>query len=220
MQGAPTARCLILVTPDAQRTLNTYLGACMELGPADIDIGRVRAARVTYIEGYMWEQPDAKAACRLAMDTARTGGREVSLTLSDSFCVDRHREEFLALVRERVDILFANESELVSLYQTRSFDEALQRVRRDCKVAALTRSEKGSVVVSGDELHIVDAAKVTRVIDTTGAGDMYAAGFLYGYTRGRPLAECGRLGGICAAEVIGHVGARPEVPLKTLIGAA
>jgi sugar/nucleoside kinase (ribokinase family) len=218
--GAATARCLILVTPDAQRTMNTFLGACTQLGPADIDRERVRSARVTYIEGYMWDQPAAKEACRVAMDTARRGGREVALTLSDSFCVDRYRTEFLGLVRDSVDILFANEAEIKSLYETQSFDEALQRVRRDCKIAALTRSEKGSVVIEGDAVHIVDAAKVTRVVDTTGAGDMYAAGFLFGYTAGKKLGECGRIGGIAAAEVISHVGARPETPLKSLLAAA
>lgn len=217
--GPGTARCLIFVTPDAQRTMNTYLGACTRLGPADIDVGRVRAARVTYIEGYLWDQPEAKEACRKAMDAARTGGREVALTLSDSFCVGRYREEFLALVRDRVDILFANESEIVSLYQTATFDAALQAVRRDCKIAALTRSEKGSVVVRGGEVHVSDAAKVARVVDTTGAGDLYAAGFLHGYARGLGLYECARIGGLAAAEAIQHFGARPETPLNSLVAA-
>ncbi|QQS14395.1 MAG: adenosine kinase [Rhodospirillales bacterium] len=215
--GPPTARCLIFVTPDAQRTMNTYLGACVTLGPADVDAKLVASAAVTYIEGYLWDAPDAKAAVRKAMDAARAAGRKVSLTLSDSFCVDRWRDEFRALLREKVDVLFANESEILSLYQAKTFDEALQGVRHDGKTAALTRSAKGSVVVSGDEVHVVDAAKVSKVVDTTGAGDLYAAGFLYGFTRGLKLAECARIGGAAAGEVISHFGARPETPLKTLL---
>ena len=218
--GAPTARCLIFVTPDAQRTMNTYLGASVELGPEDVDEALIAAAQVTYLEGYLWDRPHAKDAFRKAARIAHEAGRKVALTLSDPFCVERHRAEFQELVRGPVDILFANEAEIKSLYETQSFDEALQRVRRDCKIAALTRSEKGSVVVEGDQVHIVDAAKVTRVVDTTGAGDMYAAGFLFGYTAGKPLGECGRIGGIAAAEVISHVGARPETPLKSLLAAA
>jgi sugar/nucleoside kinase (ribokinase family) len=216
-EGPATARCLIFVTPDAQRTMNTYLGACVELSPADIDEALVKQAKVTYIEGYLWDQPAAKDACRKAMDCARGAGREVSFTLSDSFCVGRWRSEFLDLMRSRVDILFANESELLALYEVDSFDAALQKVRRDVKIAALTRSEKGSVVVRGDETHVVDAAKVAKVVDTTGAGDLYAAGFLYGYTHGKSLYDCGRIGGACAAEVISHVGARPLVPLAGLV---
>ncbi|TWS96596.1 adenosine kinase [Reyranella sp. CPCC 100927] len=215
--GPPTARSLIFVTPDAQRTMNTYLGACVTLSPADVDPALVASAAVTYVEGYLWDAPDAKAAVVKAMDAAHAAGRQVSLTLSDSFCVDRWRDEFLDLVRNKVDILFANEGELLSLYQAKSFDDALQAARRDGQVLALTRSAKGSVVVRGEEVHVVDAAPVKKVVDTTGAGDLYAAGFLYGFTRGLPLAECARIGGIAAAEIISHVGARPEKPLKTLI---
>jgi sugar/nucleoside kinase (ribokinase family) len=215
--GPPTARCLIFVTPDAQRTMNTYLGACMTLSPADIDPALVAAAEVTYIEGYLWDQPDAKAAVLKAMDAAHAAGRRVSMTLSDAFCVDRWRPEFLELVRDRIDILFANETELLSLYEAKTFDAALQAARRDGKIAALTRSAKGSVVVRGEEVHVVDAARVGQVVDTTGAGDLYAAGFLYGFTRGLPLGECARIGGLAAGEVISHFGARPEKPLKTLI---
>ncbi len=215
--GPPTARSLIFVTPDAQRTMNTYLGACVTLSPADVDPALVASAAVTYVEGYLWDAPDAKAAVVKAMDAAHAAGRQVSLTLSDSFCVDRWRDEFLDLVRNKVDILFANEGELLSLYQAKSFDDALQAARRDGQVLALTRSAKGSVVVRGGEVHVVDAAPVKKVVDTTGAGDLYAAGFLYGFTRGLPLAECARIGGIAAAEIISHVGARPEKPLKTLI---
>jgi sugar/nucleoside kinase (ribokinase family) len=215
--GPPTARCLIFVTPDAQRTMNTYLGACVTLGPADIDATLVGSAKVTYIEGYLWDAPDAKAAVLKAMEAAHAAGRQVSMTLSDAFCVDRWRAEFLDLVRTKVDILFANESELLSLYEVATFDEALQAARHDGKIAALTRSAKGSVVVRGEEVHVVDAARVERVVDSTGAGDLYASGFLYGITRDLPLAECARIGGLAAGEVISHFGARPEKPLKTLL---
>jgi sugar/nucleoside kinase (ribokinase family) len=215
--GPPTARCLIFVTGDAQRTMNTYLGACVTLTPADIDTALVASAKVTYIEGYLWDAPDAKAAVLKAMDAAHAAGRQVALTLSDAFCVDRYRAEFLELVRDRVDILFANEGELLSLYEAATFDAALQAARASGKVAALTRSARGSVVVRGEDVHVVDAAPVAQVVDTTGAGDLYAAGFLYGYTRGLPLAECARIGGVAAAEIISHFGARPEKPLKTLI---
>jgi sugar/nucleoside kinase (ribokinase family) len=152
-----------------------------------------------------------------AMDAAHAAGRKVSMTLSDAFCVDRWRAEFLDLLRTRIDILFANEAELLSLYEATTFDEALQAARREGKVAALTRSAKGSVVVNGEEVHVVDAAPVSKVVDTTGAGDLYAAGFLYGYTRGLPLGECARIGGVAAAEIISHFGARPETPLKMLL---
>lgn len=216
-EGPPTARCLIFVTPDAQRTMNTYLGACITLGPEDIDEALVASAKVTYVEGYLWDPPRAKEAVRKAFAAAHAAGRQVSITLSDSFCVDRWRDEFNALIRDEVDILFANESEILALYQVKTFDEALQRARATGKIVALTRSAKGSVIVKGDEIHVVDAARVAKVVDTTGAGDLYAAGFLYGYTRGKPLAECARIGGVAAGEVISHVGARPLVPLKTLI---
>ena len=215
--GPSTARCLILVTPDAQRTMNTYLGACTGLGPADIDTKLVASARVTYVEGYLWDPPEAKKAVLKAFDAARAAGREVSITLSDSFCVGRYRDEFRDLVRNRVDIVFANEAEITSLYEVKTFEEAMEAVRKEARIAVLTRSEKGSVVVKGGETHAVAAAPVAKVVDTTGAGDLYAAGFLYGYTQGKPLAECARLGGIAAAEVIAHVGARPEQPLRGLV---
>jgi sugar/nucleoside kinase (ribokinase family) len=214
--GPSTARCLILVTPDAQRTMNTFLGACVTLGPEDVDPALVQGARVTYLEGYLWDPPAAKEAFRKAMTLAHDAGGEVALTLSDAFCVDRYRDEFRALVQSDVDLLFANESEIKSLYKVDSFDEALQIVRRRCKLAALTRSEKGSVIVAGDEIHVIDPERATRAIDTTGAGDQYAAGFLHAYTRGCDLPTCGRLGGIAAAEVISHYGARPESSLKDL----
>lgn len=216
-EGPATARCLIVVTPDAQRTMNTYLGACTRLGPSDIDVAQVAAAQVTYVEGYLWDPPDAKKAVLKAFDAAHAAGRKVSITLSDSFCVDRYREEFRALIRDKVDILFANESEIKSLYQVDSFEAALAAARAENKICALTRSEKGSVVIKGGETHAVPAAPVARVVDTTGAGDLYAAGFLFGFTHNKPLVECARLGGIAAAEVISHVGARPEKALKGLI---
>ena len=215
--ATPTARCLIFVTPDAQRTLNTYLGACIEFGPEDVDATLVAHSKVTYLEGYLWDPPAAKAALVKAAKVAREAGRKVALSLSDAFCVERHRAEFRELLREHVDILFANEAEICSLWQVDSFDRALQATRGQCDVAALTRSARGSVILSGQEVHIVDAARVSQVVDTTGAGDLYAAGFLYGYTGGREPYDCGRIGAIAAAEVIGHYGARPETPLSELL---
>lgn len=217
--GVATARCLINVTPDAERTMSTFLGACVELGPNDVDEDVVRGSKVTYLEGYLWDREEAKAAFVRAAELAHEAGREVSLSLSDPFCVDRHRDSFLELVENHVDILFANEDEILSLYQVESFDDALQRVRGHCRVAALTRSAKGSVVISGDDVHIVDAEPGVKVVDTTGAGDAYAAGFLFGYTNGHAndLAHCARLGGIAAAEIISHFGARPETPLNELV---
>jgi sugar/nucleoside kinase (ribokinase family) len=214
--GATTARCMIFVTSDAQRTMQTYLGACIDLGPEDIDPAVIAASRVTYLEGYLWDPPRAKEAFVKAANLAHEAGRMVSLSLSDPFCVDRHRAEFLVLLNDHIDILFANETEIMSLYQAPTFDAALQRVRGHCRIGAFTRSEKGSVVISGDELHVLDAEPVDHVVDTTGAGDAYAAGFLYGLTNGHGLGLCGRLGGIAAAEVISHYGARPEIPFKDL----
>jgi sugar/nucleoside kinase (ribokinase family) len=215
--GPATARCLILVTPDAQRTMNTYLGACTGLGPNDIDTKLVGSAHVTYVEGYLWDAPEAKKAVLKAFDAAHAAGRQVSITLSDSFCVNRYREEFRDLVRNKVDILFGNEAEIKALYEVETFEEALEATRKEAKIAALTRSEKGSVVIKGSETYAVPAAAVGKIVDTTGAGDLYASGFLFGLTQGKPLAECARLGGIAAAEVISHVGARPEQALRGLI---
>ncbi len=216
-KGSPTGRCLIAVTPDAQRTMSTFLGAGVDLGPEDVDEVLVAGAQVTFLEGYLWDPPRAKEAFLKAARVAHEAGRKVSLTLSDSFCVDRYREEFRDLVEHHVDILFANEGEIISLYEVADFDAALQRVRGHCEVAALTRSAKGSVIVARDEIHVIDAASVARVIDTTGAGDLYAAGFLFGYTSGMALPECGRIASIAAAEIISHFGPRPEVALRTLI---
>jgi sugar/nucleoside kinase (ribokinase family) len=212
-----TGRCLIMVTPDAQRTMQTYLGAGSDLGPEDVDAQLIASARVTYLEGYLWDPPRAKEAFLKAARTAHDAGRRVSLTLSDPFCVERHREEFLDLVSAHVDVLFANEAEIMSLYQADSFDDALQHVRGHCEIAALTRSERGAVIVAGAEVHVVDAEPVEHVVDTTGAGDAYAAGFLHGLTRGMDVPACGRIAGIAAAEVISHFGARPEVSLADLV---
>ena len=215
--GPATARCLILVTPDAQRTMNTYLGGCTGPGPGDIAPKVVSAAQVPYVEGYLWDAPEAKKGVLKAFDTAHAAGRQVSITLSDSFCVHRYREEFRDLVRNKVDILFGNEAEIKSLYEVETFEEAMEATRKEARIAALTRSEKGSIVIKGSETYAVPAAPAAKVVDTTGAGDLYASGFLFGLTHGKPLAECARLGGIAAAEVISHVGARPEQALRTLI---
>ena len=217
--GLPTARCLIFVTPDAQRTMQTYLGATTQLGPEDVNMDYITSSKVVYLEGYLWDQPRAKKAMREAAIRAHDAGVKVSLTLSDAFCVARFRDEFLDLAEKHVDILFANESEILSLYQVERFDDALQHVRHHCEIAALTRSEKGSVILSGDEVHVIDAEKGVKVVDTTGAGDAYAGGFLYGYTQGYDLATCGRLGGLMAAEVISHMGPRPEADIKKLASA-
>ncbi|KIL98151.1 Fructokinase [Paramagnetospirillum magnetotacticum MS-1] len=217
--GPSTARCFVLVTPDAQRTMLTYLGACVELGPDDVDIGLITGAEITYLEGYLYDPPEAKRAFLKAATVAHGAGRLVSLSLSDPFCVDRHRDAFLDLVAGHVDILFANESELCSLYKTESFDEAVRAVRGHCRVAAVTRGDKGSVVVTEDETQVVAADEIEQLVDTTGAGDLYAAGFLFGFTQGRDLATCAMLGGIAAGEVISHYGARPERSLKDLVRA-
>jgi sugar/nucleoside kinase (ribokinase family) len=215
--GPATARCLVLVTDDAQRSMNTFLGACTKLGPDDVDRDQVKAAKVTYLEGYLWDPDEAKEAFRKAMTIAHDAGNEVSLTLSDPFCVDRHRDEFRQLVEDQVDILFANEEEIKSLYQVDTFDDALQLVRGHCRVAALTRSEKGAVIVSGDEVHVIDAAPVDKLLDTTGAGDLFAAGMLHGLTHGYELADAGRLGAACAGVIIQQYGARYEGDLKAVL---
>jgi sugar/nucleoside kinase (ribokinase family) len=214
VDGLTTGRCLIVVTPDAERTLNTFLGAAAQLEPGDVHPDLVAAAQVIYLEGYLFDQPSAKEAFRYAARLAHEAGRRVALTLSDGFCVDRHRDDFLALVDRDVDILFANETEICSLYQVDDFDTALQMVNHHCEVTALTRSAKGSLIVSGEELHVIDPHAVPgKVVDTTGAGDQYAAGFLFGFTRGFDLGTCGRLGALAASEVISHLGARPESSL-------
>ncbi|MBA8909380.1 adenosine kinase [Aminobacter ciceronei] len=211
----PTARSMILVTPDGERSMNTYLGACVELGPDDVEADKASGAKVTYFEGYLWDPPLAKEAIRMTAAHAHAAGREVSMTLSDSFCVDRYRAEFLELMRSgTVDIVFANSHEIKSLYETSSFDEALSLIRKDCKIAAVTRSEKGSVIVRGDETVVIQATEIRELVDTTGAGDLYAAGFLYGYTQGRSLKDCGDLGSLAAGLVIQQIGPRPRQNLK------
>lgn len=215
--GDATGRCLILVTPDAERTMQTCLGASAQFGPEDVDETIVRDSEFAYLEGYLFDPAPAKAAFYKAAETAHAAGRKVALSLSDAFCVDRHREEIRSLVDGHIDILFANEEEIVSLYEARDFAGALDAVRGRCEIAALTRSAKGSVIVSGGDAVDVAAEPVAKAVDTTGAGDLYAAGFLHGLSRGRSPAECGQIGGFCAAEVIGHFGARPAVPLKDLV---
>jgi len=217
--GLPTARSLIIVTPDAQRTMQTFLGATTQLGPEDVNMSYITASKVLYLEGYLWDQPRAKEAMRNAAVAAQKAGVKVAFTLSDSFCVARYRAEFLELVDKHVDILFANEHEILSLYEVEGFDDALQKVRGHCEIAALTRSEKGSVVLRGDEVHVIDAVPGVKVVDTTGAGDAYAAGFLYGYTQALDLATCGRLGGAMAAQVISQYGPRAEVKDVKALGA-
>jgi sugar/nucleoside kinase (ribokinase family) len=217
LDGPSTARCLIFVTPDAQRTMNTYLGACSELYPSDVDAGLIRQSQVTYLEGYLFDRPHAKDAFRKAAEIAHSSERKVALSLSDAFCVDRHRGEFLELVEHHVDILFANEREILSLYQCAEFDRAVELVRGHCEVAVLTRSEKGGVIISAHDPIVMPAEPVAQVIDTTGAGDLYAAGFLHGYTEGRDLGLCARYGALAAAEVISHFGARPETPLSEFV---
>jgi sugar/nucleoside kinase (ribokinase family) len=216
--GPPTARCLIFVTPDAQRTMQTYLGVSVELSSEDIDQEAIGAARITYLEGYLFDRDAAKKAFVKAAEIAHAAGRKVALTLSDPFCVDRHRAEFLRLISGHIDILFANQAEIESLYEVTEFDHALQKIRGHCETAALTRGSQGSVVVSGEELHVIDAHPVAKVVDTTGAGDLYAAGFLYGLTQGSDLAACGQVGSLCSAEIISHFGARPAGSLAEFIG--
>jgi len=218
--GPATARCLIMVSPDGQRTMSTYLGAAVELGPEDIDTDLVGRSKITYLEGYLWDPPRAKEAFRTAMKAAHARDRRVALTLSDTFCVERHREEFRSLVENDVDILFANEDEIRALYEVATLTEALAKVVGRCEIVAVTRSEKGSMVTAGGEVHEVSAEAVDTIVDTTGAGDSYAAGFLYGLTHGLELPVCARLGSIAAAEIISHFGARPQVDLKALAAPA
>jgi sugar/nucleoside kinase (ribokinase family) len=216
-EGPPTARCLIQVTPDAERTMNTFLGISAFLGPDDIDEQLVASAAITYCEGYLWDMDIAKEAIRGAMDVAAAAGRTVSLTLSDSFCVDRHRDEWLDLLDDKVDLLFANEAEICALFETDDFDEAARRIDGMVAVSALTRSAAGSVVVADGEHIAVPAEPVAQVVDATGAGDLYASGFLHGLAHGADLARCAELGSIAAGEIISHIGARPQVPLTSLI---
>lgn len=215
--GAPTARCLILVTPDGQRTMNTFLGAAVELSPIDIDEELVSSARITYLEGYLFDPPQAKEAFVVASELAHKASRKVALSLSDPFCVNRHRADFQAFVEDHVDILFANEEEAKALYESATFEDAVAALKGQCEIIAITRSEKGSVIIAGDKVIEVPAEAGVKVVDTTGAGDQYAAGFLYGYTQGMTLETCGRLGSMAAGEVISHMGPRPGIRYADLL---
>ncbi|MBP0495645.1 adenosine kinase [Roseomonas indoligenes] len=217
--GAPTARCLILVTPDGQRTMNTYLGACVTFGEEDVDQGAVESAAVTYLEGYLYDPPEAQAAFRKAARIAHAAGRQVAITLSDSFCVGRHKAAFLDFIARDADIVFANEDEALALFDAVDVEAATQAFAATGKLVALTRSEKGSRIISPKEGVIEVPAVPTTPIDSTGAGDAYAAGFLAAHARGLPLAECGRWGSVAASEVISHFGARPQADLRRLVGA-
>jgi len=215
--GPATAQCFVLVTPDAQRTMLTYLGACVDFGPDDIDADVIANADITYLEGYLFDPPQAKLAFRSAADIAHKAGRKVALSLSDPFCVGRHRAEFLDLISGHIDILFANEAELTALYETDDFSKAIATVRGHAELAAITRGARGSVVVTNDTVISVAADKVTQIVDTTGAGDLYAAGFLAGLGLGRDFGACAIMGGIAAGEIISHLGARPEQNLADLV---
>ena len=215
--GPSTGRCYVLVTPDGERTMNTYLGAAQDLHPADIDEGMIASSAIIYLEGYLWDPKNAKDAFLKAAKVAHQSERKVALSLSDAFCVDRWRDEFLQLMRSgTVDLIFANEGELQSLYQTSDFDSAVKALRDDIDIAVVTRSEKGCLVIGPDGTEAVPAFPVEKVVDTTGAGDLFAAGFLSGLARGADDRTCGRLGALAAGEVIQHLGARPEVSLKDL----
>ncbi len=214
--GAPTARCLILVTPDGQRPMNTFLGACVHFSEADLDEAAIAGAGIIYLEGYLFDPPAAQNAFYAASRLAHQAGRRVAISLSDAFCVHRHRQAFRRFVREEADILFANEAELLALYETDDFESAAALVQEEVALAALTRSEQGSIIVTAEDRHEVEAVP-TRVLDTTGAGDAYAAGFLAALARGLALPECGRWGAVCASEVISHFGARPRADLKALV---
>jgi sugar/nucleoside kinase (ribokinase family) len=215
--GPATAKCLVFVTPDGERTMSTYLGACQSLTAADVDEATIKASKITYLEGYLWDPPAAKEAFVKAADIAHAASREVALTLSDSFCVDRFRGEFRDLMKNgKIDIVFANEHELHALYETSDFTAALNALRTEGVLGVVTRSAEGSVVVTREKNWAVPAFPIEKLVDTTGAGDLFAAGFLAGYSNGMPLDECARLGGLAAAEVIQHVGARPQQNLADL----
>ncbi|MDB5525250.1 MAG: carbohydrate kinase [Rhizobium sp.] len=216
LQGQPpTATSMIFVTPDGERSMNTYLGACVQLGPEDVEPETVAQSRVTYFEGYLWDPPRAKEAILDCARISHAHGQEMSMTLSDSFCVDRYRGEFLDLMRSQtVDIVFANHAEALALYETSDFNMALDLMAEDCKLAAVTMGEEGSIILSGGRRIQVKPLKVDNVVDTTGAGDLYASGFLFGYTHGFELADCGRLGSLAAGLVIQQIGPRMQKPLK------
>ena len=216
-QGSPTARSMIFVTPDGERSMNTFLGACVELGPEDVESSKVVDSQVTYFEGYLWDPPRAKDAILLSAKIAHENQRKVAMTLSDPFCVDRYRGEFLQLMRSKtVDIVFANEDEAKSLYETDSLETAIALMRMDSELSVITRSEKGAVVISGGEVLEVPAIAIDELVDTTGAGDLYASGFLFGYTNGRSLEDCARLGSLAAGQIIQQMGPRPMARLQDI----
>lgn len=218
-QGPGTGRCLVMVTQDAQRTMTTYLGACSHVREEDIDPALISNADITYVEGYLWDDPATKQAIRKAISIAKQSTKKVSLTLSDRYCVERHREEFHAMVKESVNVLFSNEPEIMALTQTKTVEDAIAAMRNQCPLAVITRSEKGCIILQGDQTVEVPGVFVRNVVDTTGAGDLFAAGFLYGYVRGWELEQCGALGNRCGAEIIQHIGARSQFPLNKLLAA-
>ena len=216
-KGAPTGRCLVLVTPDAQRSMSTYLGAAVEFGPDDIQGEIVKDSQITYLEGYLFDPPEAKKAFYMAAKIVEEADRKLALTLSDVFCVNRYRSEFIELIKKEVDILFANQNELMALYETTDLNSAISTARSQCKIVVTTCSEKGAIITSGTDTVKISALPVAKVVDTTGAGDLYAAGFLFGYTQGKTLQEAGEIGAFAAAEVISHYGPRPQKKLKDLL---
>lgn len=215
--GPSTALCIVLVTPDAERTMNTYLGISASLGPEDVDDNIIRDSKVAYLEGYLWDRPEAKEAFLKTIDIAHSSGGKTALSLSGPFCVARHKSEFLDLIKDRIDILFGNEEEMKSLFDTDSFGTVSQACRDIGLITAITRGKMGSVIITHDETYTIEVNPIKKLVDTTGAGDMYAAGFLHGLTNGLDLQKCGRIGSIAGAEIVGHFGARPEVPLVGLI---
>lgn len=215
--GAATATCLVMISPDGQRTMQTYLGACVDFSPADLDLAQVAASKVTYLEGYLWDSDPAREAFLAAAEAAHAAGRQVALSLSDPFCVDRHRDGFLAFCKDHVDILFANEDEILSLFQCTDIAEAAVRAKHLVDIAALTRSAEGSLIITGDDQIAVPASPVDRVVDTTGAGDAYAAGFLTAYTHGRDMKTAATLGGLLASIIIQQIGARPSAGVQHLL---
>ena len=215
--GPATARCFVFVTPDAERTMCTYLGASVQLEPEDLDISMVENTKVLYLEGYLWDSPAAKRAFITAAEASKKAGGQIALSLSDTFCVKRHRNSFLELIDQHVDLLFANESEIITLCESKTLNEAITKIQGKCKIIALTCGEKGSVVLEGKHTYKISSYKFGPLIDTTGAGDLYAAGFLYGYTQGRPSFTCGEMGSICSGQVITQLGPRPKASLRNLI---
>lgn len=217
--ASPTGRCLIAVTPDGERSMSTFLGAAQELSEADLDAASVEAAQILYLEGYLWDPPAPRAAMRKAIAVARAKGRKVALTLSDTFCVNGHRADFKALLAGHVDLMFGNEHEVCALYETKSLDAAMAELAKHACIAVVTRSSEGAVVLEGGRRHVIEGEKVANVVDTTGAGDMFAGGFMAGLVQGRPLDVCARIGNMAAAEIITHYGARPEADIKALVKA-